>query len=396
MVLQRAVNTTSRSNGDLQRAAMSRKRSRFFSAVAEPPDLKKVFMDSAGQSDDDFADLGAEPELQVSVSEIADHLGRSISWALDAALRQIRRVVSARIRVLRLELQDKTAEIEVLRARLETAGSGPVSVPARGPAALGARPPPAGQPAIRPGDLRKLKAGAPEIKKEKVNAICDYLMKDKNARSKSGAWCGGAAPSGTDKERVPSSPPPLWAEPGPEEQPGGGAVEGGPVSEELFALLPSHGKLLDRYHGPDSAGDLSPGNSPRYLQPGVQLFKSDMGPAPSDPGDEGPPGDAPPAPAGGPAEQTWGPLGSAGDGVPIRAPEGVERLEGGGPGPRAQAEACLCPFCGTFCPSAAFLGEHLKAAHQGDAAGADPCVSPGGQGLERGRQRDPDNKSVLK
>lgn len=79
-------------------------------------------MEPPGQqsrADGDFLDLEPDEELLCSVSDITEHLGRNISAVLETALCEIRKMVSVRIRVLRMELRDKTDEIELLRAKLE-------------------------------------------------------------------------------------------------------------------------------------------------------------------------------------------------------------------------------------------------------------------------------------
>ncbi|MBN3304672.1 ZNF23 protein, partial [Amia calva] len=152
------------------------------------------------------------------------------------------------------------------------------------------------------GEHKRFRSGAPAVKKENINAICDYLRKDKDARD---GDPGVSDPSRADREGASDPSAPLWTESssGGEEQEDG---EAAPATEELFSMLPTDSKRLEEY-------------------------------------------------------ESW-----------IAGMDYVSELHQALP---YHADACLCPRCGTFCPSAAFLGEHLKAAH-GEDTGAGPGRSP--------------------
>ena len=104
---------------------MSRKRNQTFSDASLSPEHQSAFMETQPGSaavraaDDDFLDFESDEELLCSVSAITEHLGRNITVVLETALSEIRKMVSVRIRVLKLELREKTDEIELLKARLE-------------------------------------------------------------------------------------------------------------------------------------------------------------------------------------------------------------------------------------------------------------------------------------
>ena len=98
------------------------------------PELYSVFMEplgSASRADKDFMGLEPEDGLLCSVGDIIKHLDRKITLVLKTALSEIRKMVSIRIRVLKMELHKKTEEIEVLKARLDTGYHSPASRPWR-------------------------------------------------------------------------------------------------------------------------------------------------------------------------------------------------------------------------------------------------------------------------
>lgn len=172
-------------------------------------------MDSTGpsaRSEESLCELELDEELVCSVSEITEHLGRNITVALEEALSEIRKVVSARTRLLKMELREKTDEIELLRARLECVAS----EPARKADFLQAP-----QKSSSNTEPKKVKAAAPAVKKENIDAICDYLMKDKNSR-------GGGADVESERQQQASLSP--WTE-----------------SEDIFSMLPSASKRLYDY-----------------------------------------------------------------------------------------------------------------------------------------------------
>lgn len=159
------------------------------------------------RAEESFCDVEFDEELVCSVSEITEHLGRNITVALEEALSEIRKVVSARTRLLKMELREKTDEIELLKARLECVAS----EPARKADFL---------QKSNSTEPKKAKAAAPAVKKENIDAICDYLMKDKNSR--------GAADVESERQHQASLSP--WTE-----------------SEDIFSMLPSASKRLYDY-----------------------------------------------------------------------------------------------------------------------------------------------------
>ncbi|KAF6739167.1 hypothetical protein FQA47_001522 [Oryzias melastigma] len=101
---------------------MSRRRNRTSAETGLSPELRGPFIDFSGSTshgDDDFLELEPDEELLCSVSEIAEHLGRNITVVLETALSEIRKMVSIRIRVLKMELREKTLEVDDLKARLD-------------------------------------------------------------------------------------------------------------------------------------------------------------------------------------------------------------------------------------------------------------------------------------
>lgn len=180
-------------------------------------DSQAALMDSTGPSaraEESLCELELDEELVCSVSEITEHLGRNITVALEEALSEIRKVVSARTRLLKMELREKTDEIELLRARLECIASEPgrkadlLQAPQKSSSSSNTEP-------------KKAKAAAPTVKKENIDAICDYLMKDKNSR-------GGGADVESERQQQASLSP--WTE-----------------SEDIFSMLPSASKRLYDY-----------------------------------------------------------------------------------------------------------------------------------------------------
>lgn len=192
---------------------MSRKRNHGFIETGQLADSQAALMDSTGppaRAEESFCELELDEELVCSVSEITEHLGRNITVALEEALSEIRKVVSARTRLLKMELREKTDEIELLKARLECVSS----EPSRKADFLAA---PQKSSSTEP---KKAKAAAPAVKKENIDAICDYLMKDKNSR--------GAADVESERHHQASLSP--WTE-----------------SEDIFSMLPSASKRLYDY-----------------------------------------------------------------------------------------------------------------------------------------------------
>lgn len=251
---------------------MSRKRSHGFPESSTSSTLHNTFMDmteSAPRVEEDFSEYESDEELLCSVSEITEHLGRNITVVLETALSEIRKMVSVRIRVLKMELREKTDEIELLKARLDgvdrdgrdagfpgsvTTESGATSVTRKTDCNSGYK---------CTSDPKKAKPGVTGVKKEKINAICDYLMKDKNSRN-------GAEPdidqnnaptSGCDREvRHDSQQVSLhpWTDSGISSGgPGDGETDSAP--EDIFNMLPSGSKRMYEYEwitGEDYPADI--------------------------------------------------------------------------------------------------------------------------------------------
>ncbi|KAM9717666.1 zinc finger protein 16-like isoform 2-T2 [Menidia menidia] len=222
---------------------MSRKRNRSFAETRLSSDLHGTFMElsrSVSRADEDFFGLEDDEELLCSVSDITEHLGRNITVVLETALSEIRKMVSIRIRVLKMELREKTEEIEALTARLDAVQRGGGEPAAE--AAFKKHDPGSGS---RHSDAepRRARAAFPGVKKENIDAICHYLMKDKNLK-------GCAETDGEPERDAPHEPDPqplsLWPDGGVS---GSGAPPGEPEapSEDLFSLLPSGSKRMYEY-----------------------------------------------------------------------------------------------------------------------------------------------------
>lgn len=233
---------------------MSRKRNHSYTETSLSPDPQNTLMETPGPAarvDDDFMEFEPDEELLCSVSDITEHLGRNITVVLETALSEIRKMVSVRIRVLKIELREKTDEIDVLKARLESVqrdGRDPY------PGAMTTE----ALSAFRKSDFhsgnkhnnndaKKAKPAMPGVKKENINAICDYLMKDKNSR-------GGAEmdsdpsnpPSGSERDTRHDPQPHslnLW----PDSGAGPGDGESDSATDDIFSMLPSGSKRIYDY-----------------------------------------------------------------------------------------------------------------------------------------------------
>lgn len=259
---------------------MSRKRNHSFVETSLSPELQSAFMEppgSAGRGDGDFLELEPDEELLCSVSDITEHLGRNITVVLETALSEIRKMVSVRIRVLKMELREKTDEIELLKARLETVqrdgrDSFPGASSVEASSAAGFR-----KPDFSSGnkhnniDPRKSKPTMPGVKKENINAICDYLMKDKN--SKGCIDMDGDQSSQTSSDRdARQEPDPhslnLWSDSGMAGS-GQGDGESDSATDDIFSMLPSGSKRIYDYewmagmeYTPELKGRLGPNLDP--------------------------------------------------------------------------------------------------------------------------------------
>lgn len=235
---------------------------------------------SARRIDGDFLGLETEEELLCSVSDITEHLGRNITVVLETALSEIRKMVSIRIRVLKMELREKSEEIEVLKARLDT-----VQRDGRDPfPGVTTIEQPSADTGLKKTDFnknssvdpRRAKVVMPGVKKENIDAICDYLMKDKNSRGCTDMDGDQGSQSSGDRgeSRQEQDPHPLnlWPESG---MGCSGAGHGNSESstDDIFSILPSGSKRIYDYDWiapidyPDLKGkDTDTGKSQVYLR----------------------------------------------------------------------------------------------------------------------------------
>lgn len=234
---------------------MSRRRNHSFVETGLSPELHGAFMEpngSASRADGDFLELEHDEELLCSVSDITEHLGRNIAAVLETALSEIRKMVSIRIRVLKMELRDKSEEIGDLKDRLDSVqrdGRDPFPGGATTTAEQSAE-----DAAYKKHDFgskhsgvdpRRAKALMPGVKKENIDAICDYLMKDKNSRG--GADIDGDQSSQASGDRE-ARPDPhslhLWPDGG---MAGSGPGDSDAATDDLFSMLPSGSKRMYDY-----------------------------------------------------------------------------------------------------------------------------------------------------
>lgn len=207
---------------------------------------------SASRTDGDFLELESDEELLCSVSDITEHLGRNITVVLDTALSEIRKMVSIRIRVLKMELHQKSEEIEILKARLgsiqrdskETFPGATTSSSGTGPSGEASPRKADCNSASKHGsvDPRRVKTMVPGVKKENIDAICDYLMKDKNSRGPVVELEDNQ--SETHHQEAEPDSLHLW--------PDGGMASSGPgdaesATDDIFAMLPSGSKRMYDY-----------------------------------------------------------------------------------------------------------------------------------------------------
>uniref|UniRef100_A0A3B5BNP2 Zinc finger and SCAN domain-containing protein 2-like n=1 Tax=Stegastes partitus TaxID=144197 RepID=A0A3B5BNP2_9TELE len=236
---------------------MSRKRNHIFAETSLSPELHGTFMEppgSVGRADADLLELEPDEELLCSVSDITEHLGRNITVVLETALSEIRKMVSIRIRVLKMELREKTEEIEVLKARLDT-----VQRDGRDPFPGVTTMEPSAEAGFKKHDFssgtkhnntdpRRAKAVMPGVKKENIDAICDYLMKDKNSRG-CAEMDDHSSQASSDREARQEPDPhslTLWPDSG---MAGSGPVHGDSEStaDDIFSMLPSGSKRMYDY-----------------------------------------------------------------------------------------------------------------------------------------------------
>ncbi|XP_038128789.1 zinc finger protein 16-like [Cyprinodon tularosa] len=302
---------------------------------------------TSSRADGEALELEPEEELLCSVSDITEHLKRNMAVVLEAAQVEIRRVVAVRIQVLKMELRDKNREIEKLKAELEAAQ------------ADGRDPEPSSEPGpikfpFSPGskqsslDPRRSKPLLPEVKRENIDAICGYLMKDKNSRAG-----GDMDPELLGQEQDIHSPK-LWSD----------------SRTEAPRSVPGD---------PDSTSD--------YMFSSRRMFDFDW---------------TGPGPFSSQLRDMKPPEGENSQSAELEDEEGEEelcrRVEGGGrkisegpsreqssPGMEESASEghldapetghpYICSLCGTFCPDSVFLEDHIKLMHQD----ADEAQAPRG------------------
>lgn len=229
---------------------MSRKRNHSLADAGMSPELHGAFVEphrSASRADSDFLELEHDEELLFSVSDITEHLGRNIAAVLETALSDIRKMVSIRIRVLKMELREKTDEIDVLKSRLDTAQRDGRDL---FPADIGSKKHDlCSHVKHMSGDPRRAKPAMPGVKKENIDAICDYLMKDKNSRGGADMDGDHSSQASGEREARPDPDPHslhLW--------PDGGMAGSGPTHEDsesatddLFSMLPSGSRRMYDY-----------------------------------------------------------------------------------------------------------------------------------------------------
>nr|XP_061815982.1 zinc finger protein 16-like [Nerophis lumbriciformis] len=339
---------------------MSRKRNPSFSDTNLSPRLQGAFMEPTGLTDGDFLAVEPDEELLCSVSDISEHLGRNISVVLETALAEIRQMVSIRIRVLKMELREKTEEIAVLKARLSGVQRDSKELGGAGVEAEAAACKRSEAPSKLPNaDPKRAKSALPGVKKEKIDAICDYLMKDKNSRG--GAEMDGEQ-SGQESDdrgaRSEEEPQPLnlW--------PDSALAASGPghadsSAEDIFNMLPTSSKRIYDYEwmAPmEYSADMKV-----IKQPACENTSADRTEVEED--EEG----------SSRLEQTVARFSH----VPpadfsIVEAEGENPLQGNDDGPQTGQQfpnhTFICSLCGTFCPDSAFLEEHIKLIHS-DTAG---------------------------
>lgn len=210
---------------------------------------------STSRADGDFLELEPDEELLCSVSEITNHLSRNITVVLETALSEIRKMVSIRIRVLKMELREKSEEIEELKARLDT-----VQRECRDPFPGIATTEPSNDAGLKKHDFnsvskhnsadpRRAKTLMPGVKKENINAICDYLMKDKNSKGCSEMEGDQSSQAANDREARQDPEPHsvhLWSD--------SGMASSGPehgdsesTTDDIFSMLPSGSRRIYDY-----------------------------------------------------------------------------------------------------------------------------------------------------
>ncbi|KAJ8246778.1 hypothetical protein GJAV_G00255300 [Gymnothorax javanicus] len=348
---------------------MSRKRVHCFTEVSLSSDPENAYMDTTGtpsQLDEDFSEFEADEELLSSVTEITEHIGRNISVVLEAALAEIRKMVSVRIRVLKMELREKNDEIEILKARLETVerdGRDQYSRSIIAEATAAVRKSDFHPANKYNNDQKKAKPGTPGIKKENINAICDYLMKDKNSRGGAEVASDGNIPAAdSDRDSRHDSQTHasvnLWSESSLNSGvPGDGETDTN--AEDIFSMMPSGSKRMYDYEwitGVEYPPDFKGGREPK-CESSVPVEENEA----EEDESEGPRHDL--SRTSSPFDHTNPPEFLQGSPRPEGGGAADAHAEGMDPG-QPFSHSYLCPLCGTFCPDAMFLEEHLKVMHR--------------------------------
>ncbi|XP_014887216.1 zinc finger protein 16-like [Poecilia latipinna] len=377
---------------------MSRKRNPSFLETKPSPEFYGAFMDLAGTADgadDDCLELEREEELLCSVSDITEHLKRNIAVVLETAQVEIRRVVSIRIQVLKMELREKNKEIEKLKAKLEvvqrdgrdaftTLEPSTESGFMKFPFNLGSK-----HGSIDP---RRAKSVIPEVKRENIDAICDYLMKDKNSKgcgemdSELVSQARGEKEVDEEPEIQPLS---LWSDSRVEAS---GPVHGDPdsTSDYIFNMPPIGSKRMYDYEWIAPAAyssELKDMKQPDCENARAAVLEDDDHNADESSRRDG----------GGGQKQTQvcfshvqlsdcstKPHGSPGtEGAPLE--DGTDRPE---TGQQFTSHTYICSLCGTFCPDSVFLEDHIKLIHpeadDASAARAQKFISSAGPAGEDG------------
>ncbi|KAL4658684.1 zinc finger protein 34-like isoform X1 [Arapaima gigas] len=350
---------------------MSRKRGHGFTEASLSPNPPNALMDTMGprsHTDDDFTEFQPDEDLLDSVDQITEHLGRNISVVLETALSEIRKMVSVRIRVLKMELREKKEEIESLRTRLEAfERDGRDSLPGslNSDTAATFRKMDA-HPSHKHSnsDPKKSKAGTPGIKKENIDAICDYLMKDKNSRSSAEVDNDqNNMPSGNDREGrhepQASASTNLWTDCVIS---GDAPAEGEPdsASEDIFSMLPSGSKRIYDYEwmtGVEYSSEIKGGQDLK-CENGTLVGGAEI----EEGGTQGSKDMLTP-PTGPTSHTNTQEFPTEAQGLPGAAAvdDHLDRLDTSQQYP---THTYLCPLCGTFCPDTLFLEEHLKLMHR--------------------------------
>ncbi|XP_062240305.1 zinc finger protein 16-like [Platichthys flesus] len=351
---------------------MSRKRTYSFTETSLSPPPHGAFMEpsgSASRTDGDFLELEPDEELLFSVNDITEHLGRNITLVLETALSEIRKMVSIRIRVLKMELREKTEEIDELKARLDTVQRDGKD---QFHSAVAAEPSTeSGYKKPNNADPRRVKGVMTAVKKENIDAICDYLMKDKNSRGCNEIDGDQSSQTSGEREARPEQDPhslALWPDSGMAGS-GSGHGDSESTTDDIFSMLPSGSKRMYDYEWItpiEYSSDLKVMKDPDCdnTLTGETDDDDDEDETLRREGD-GLDQDQVPLSHVQPSDFTGEPLSSSGDGGSPLDSSTVKPEAG----QQFTDHTYICSLCGTFCPDSMFLEEHIKLIHS-DSAGA--------------------------